>query len=251
MECKSRGIVYIVGAGPGDPELLTLKAVKVLSMADVVVYDRLIPREVLNYARNGAELVYAGKESGHHTLTQDEINQLLLTEACKGKTVVRLHGGDPYVFGRGEEECMYLISHGVECIIVPGVSSVVAGLAYAGIPVTSRGIASSFAVATGREAEEKTRKGISYASIMKSVDTLVVVMGVSNLKNIVEEMLSKGVDPGLPVAIVENATTPSQRVVVGTLADIVEKAEKAGVKPPALIVFGRVVELREKLWRIS
>ncbi len=249
--CERGGRVYIVGAGPGDPELLTLKAIKVLSEADVVVYDRLIPQEALKYVRRGAELIYAGKKPGAHALTQDEINRLLLAKACEGKTVVRLHGGDPFVFGRGEEECMYLIKHGVDCIVVPGISSVIAGPAYAGIPVTSRGIASSFAVATGREAEGKERRRVYYGSIMKSVDTLVVVMGVGNLENIVREMLEEGIDPGLPVAIIENATTSRQRVVVGALADIVEKARAANVRPPAVIVFGKVVKLREKLWKLK
>jgi len=245
------GRVYIVGAGPGDPELLTLKAVRLLSQADVVVYDRLIPREALSYARRGAELVYAGKMPGRHALTQEEINRLLLEKACEGKTVVRLHGGDPYVFGRGEEECMYLLEHGVSCEVVPGITSVTAAPAYAGIPVTSRGLASSFAAATGREAPGKQRRHVYYGRLMKAVDTLVVVMGVGTLEAIVGEMLREGVDPSLPVAIIEKATTPRQRVVVGTLSDIVEKAREAGVEPPAVIVFGPTVRLRERLWRLS
>ncbi len=245
------GRVYIVGAGPGDPELLTLKAVRLLREADVVVYDRLIPEEALGYAKPGAELVYAGKQPGRHALTQEEINRLLLEKACQGKTVVRLHGGDPYVFGRGEEECMFLLSRGVSCEVVPGVSSVTAGPAYAGIPVTSRGVASSFAAATGREAPGKERRHVYYGRLMKAVDTLVVVMGVGNLEAIVREMLEEGVPPSLPVAIVEKASTPAQRVVVGTLGDIVEKAREAGVKPPAVIVFGEVVRLRDRLWRLA
>jgi len=248
-ECGGR--VYIVGAGPGDPELLTLKAVRLLREADVVVYDRLIPEEALSYAKPGAELVYAGKQPGRHALTQEEINRLLLEKACQGKTVVRLHGGDPYVFGRGEEECMYLLSRGVSCEVVPGISSVTAGPAYAGIPVTSRGVASSFAAATGREAPGKERRHVYYGRLMKAVDTLVVVMGVGSLEAIVREMLEEGVPPSLPVAIVEKASTPRQRVVVGTLGDIVEKARRAGVEPPAVIVFGEVVRLRDRLWRLA
>ena len=245
------GRVYIVGAGPGDPELLTLKAVRLLKEADVVVYDRLIPREALSYAKPGAELVYAGKAPGRHALRQEEINELLYKKACEGKVVVRLHGGDPYVFGRGEEECLYLLERGVECSVVPGITSVIAGPAYAGIPVTSRGIASSFAAATGREAPGKERRHVYYGKLMKTVDTLVVVMGVGNLENIVKEMLEEGVDPQLPVAVVEKAATPEQRVVTGTLSTIVEEARKAGVAPPAVIVFGETVRLRERLWRLS
>lgn len=251
VEQAMLGKVYIVGMGPGDPELVTLKALRIIREADVIVYDRLIPREALSHARRDAELIYAGKRPGHHALTQEEINQLLLEKALEGKTVARLHGGDPYVFGRGEEECMYLRSHGVPCEVVPGITSVIAGPAYAGIPVTSRGVASSFAAATGREAPGKERRHVYYGRLAKSVDTLVVVMGVGNLENIVREMLEEGVDPDLPVAIVENATLPSQRVVTGRLRDIVEKARKAGVKPPAVIVFGRVVELRDKLWSLD
>lgn len=245
------GRVYVVGAGPGDPELLTLKAVKLLREADVVVYDRLIPREALGYVKPGAELVYAGKAPGRHALKQEEINRLLHRKACEGKVVVRLHGGDPYVFGRGEEECLYLLERGVECSIVPGITSVIAGPAYAGIPVTSRGVASSFAAATGREAPGKGRRHVYYGKLMKTVDTLVVVMGVGNLENIVKEMLEEGVDPQLPVAVVEKAATPEQRVVAGTLSTIVEEARKAGVAPPAVIVFGKTVRLRERLWRLS
>jgi len=249
-ECR-RGRVYIVGAGPGDPELITVKGLRLIQQADVIVYDRLVAKELLNHARPEAELIYAGKKPGAHTMTQEEINKLLLEKACEGKTVVRLHGGDPYVFGRGEEECIYLRGYGVECEVVPGLTSAIAGAAYAGIPVTSRGIASSFAVATGREAPNKDRKMVHYGRIMKAVDTLVVVMGVGNLESIVKEMVEEGVDPDLPVAIVEKATTPEQRVVTAKLRDIVEKAREAGVQPPALIIFGRTVELRDKLWRLS
>lgn len=249
-ECRG-GRVYVVGAGPGDPELITVKGLRLIQQADVIVYDRLVAKELLDHAKPEAELIYAGKKPGAHAMTQEEINRLLLEKACEGKKVVRLHGGDPYVFGRGEEECIYLRGHGVECEVVPGLTSAIAGAAYAGIPVTSRGIASSFAVATGREAPNKDRKMVHYGKIMKTVDTLVVVMGVGNLENIVREMLEEGVDPDLPVAIVEKATTPEQRVVTAKLRDIVEKAREAGVQPPALIIFGRTVELRDRLWRLS
>ncbi len=241
------GKVYVVGAGPGDPELVTLKALRLVKEADVIVYDRLIPQELLSHAKPGAELIYAGKRPGHHALTQDEINKLLLEKALEGKTVVRLHGGDPFVFGRGEEECIYLAEHGVECEVVPGITSVIAGPAAAGIPVTSRGVASSFAAATGREAPGKERRQVYYGKLMKSVDTLVIVMGVGNLENIVNEMLEEGIDPRLPVAVIQDATLPTQRVVEAPLAEIVEASKRAGVRPPAVIVFGRVVALRHRM----
>ena len=245
------GKVYIVGAGPGDPELITVKGLRLVREADVIFYDRLIPQEVLREAKPGAKLVFVGKAPGKHAYSQDEINKMLVEEACKGKTVVRLKGGDPYVFGRGEEECMYVLERGVPCEVVPGVTSAIAGLAYAGIPVTNRGLSSSFAVVTGREAPEKGRRMVYYGAIAKAVDTLVIVMGIGNLENIVREILEAGVDPDTPVAIVEKATMPEQRVVTGKLADIVEKARKAGVKPPAVIVVGKVVRLRDKLWKLA
>jgi len=245
------GKVYIVGAGPGDPELITVKGLRLVREADVIFYDRLIPQEVLCEAKPGAKLVFVGKAPGKHAYSQDEINKMLVEEACKGKTVVRLKGGDPYVFGRGEEECMYVLERGVPCEVVPGITSAIAGLAYAGIPVTNRGLSSSFAVVTGREAPEKGRRMVYYGAIAKAVDTLVIVMGISNLENIVREILEAGVDPDTPVAIVEKATMPEQRVVTGKLADIVEKARKAGVKPPAVIVVGKVVRLRDKLWKLA
>ncbi|ABM80686.1 uroporphyrinogen-III C-methyltransferase [Hyperthermus butylicus] len=248
MQCSGR--VYIVGAGPGDPELITVKGLKLIREADVIVYDRLIPRELLEEAKPGAKLIYAGKRPGMHAMTQEEINKLLYELACQGLTVVRLHGGDPYVFGRGEEECMYLRERGVDCAVVPGITSAIAGPAYAGIPVTSRYVASSFAVVTGREAEGKKQR-IDYAAIASAVDTLVILMGVGRLEVITSQLLEAGIDPETPVAIVENATTPGQRVVIGTLKNIAVKAREAGIAPPAVIVIGRVVELREKLWRLS
>jgi len=245
------GVVYVVGAGPGDPELITVKGLRLLRSADVVLYDRLVSRELLREVKEGAELIYVGKAPGRHTLSQDEINRLLVEKARQGLVVVRLKGGDPYVFGRGEEECMYVRSHGIECIVVPGVTSAIAGPAYAGIPVTHRGLASSFAVATGREAEGKERRSVDYAALAKAADTLVILMGVGNLEKIVSELLDAGVDPGTPVAIVEDATLPTQRVTVAPLDRIVEEARRRGVRPPAVIVVGRVVELREKLWRLA
>jgi uroporphyrin-III C-methyltransferase len=247
LEVKCKGKVYIVGAGPGDPELATVKAVRLIREADVIVYDRLIPRELLAYAKPEAKLVYAGKEPGKHTLTQDEINKLLLAYACEGKMVIRLHGGDPTIFGRGEEECYYLTSHGVSCEFVPGVTSAFAAPELACIPPTSRWAASSVAVVTGREAEGKRERRVRYGEIAKAVDTLIILMGVGRLEQIVGELLESGVDPSTPVAIVERAATSQQRVITGRLSNIVELSRRENVRPPAVIVIGRVVELRDKI----
>ena len=245
-----KGRVVIVGAGPGDPELITLKGLKALKGADVIVYDRLVSPELLREARPGCELIYAGKAPGRHTLTQDEINRLLVEKALEGKTVVRLKGGDPYLYGRGEEECMYVAQHGIECVVIPGVTSAIAVPAYAGIPVTNRGLASTVAIATGMEAREKKRRAVDYAKLAEATDTLVILMGVSRLEEIVEEVRRvRGSEE--PVAIIVNGTTEEQRVVVGTLGDIVEKARRARVESPAVIVVGKTVTLREKLWRLS
>ncbi len=244
-----RGKVWIVGAGPGDPELITVKGLRVLREADVIVYDRLVHPKLLEEARPGAELIYVGKAPGRHTMTQDEINRLLVEKALEGKIVVRLKGGDPYVFGRGEEECAYVLQHGVDCEVVPGVTSATAVPAYAGIPVTSRWCASSFAVVTGMEAAEKERPRVDYARIASAVDTVVVLMGVSRL-NYITSRMAEARSPETPAAIIERGTLPDQRVVVSTLGRIARDAEEAGVKPPAVLVVGDVVKLRDRLWRL-
>ncbi len=242
------GKVYIVGGGPGDPELITLKAIKIIKEADVILYDRLAPRELLEYAPKECERIYVGKERGRHTYTQEEINRLMLEKAKQGKKVVRLKGGDPYIFGRGEEECIYLMENGVECEVVPGISSILAASVYSGIPLTNRWISSSFAVVTGQEAEEKDRKRVRIADIAANVDTLVILMGTKMLPSIVDE-LRKVLDGDTPLAIVINASKPNQRTIITRLAD----AEKqyGDIEPPAVIIVGEVVKLRDKLWHID
>ncbi len=246
-----KGRVYILGAGPGDPELITVKALKLLRGADVVVYDRLAPRELLGEAKKGAELVYVGKEPGRHAMSQEEINRLLYEKALEGKTVVRLKGGDPYIYGRGEEECLYLLERGVDCTVVPGIPSFIAAAVYAGIPLTSRGFASSFAVATGTEAREKKTRTVDLARIAASVDTVVVLMGARRAASILREIaVARGWEE--KAAIVEQATTPEQRIVTGSIRELVAYAEEKGIKNPALIIVGRTVELWEKgLWRAA
>lgn len=235
------GKVYLVGAGPGDPGLITVKGAGCLRQADVLIYDRLVAPELLDYAPPQAERIYAGKASSDHTLPQDEINRLLVQKACEGKVVVRLKGGDPFVFGRGGEEALALAEADIPFEVVPGVSSVVAVPAYAGIPVTQRGLAASFAVLTGHR--EMAYQGCPCPS--PAADTLVFLMAVENLSKIVRSMLETGCAPETPAALIRWGTTPQQETVVGTLDDIVERGR--GLEPPAVLVVGQVVALRDKL----
>jgi uroporphyrinogen III methyltransferase/synthase len=247
MTTKDRGCVFLVGAGPGDPGLITVKGLEVLRRAEVVVYDYLANAELLKEARPDAELIYVGKQAGQHTLSQEEINRLLVEKAQVGKTVARLKGGDPFVFGRGGEETMALAAAGVPFEVIPGVTSAVAAPAYAGIPVTQRGLASSFAVVTGHEDPTKAESAIDWHHLARGVDTLLFLMGVGNLPEIVARLVEHGRAPETPAALVRWGTTPRQETVVGTLADIAEKVKAAGLRPPAVAVFGQVVNLREHL----
>ncbi len=239
------GIVYLVGAGPGDPKLITARGLEVLRRADVVVYDRLVSHALLDEAPSDAELVYAGKAPGGHCMQQEGINALLVQEARAGKTVVRLKGGDPFVFGRGVEEALACAEAGVPWEVVPGVSSVVGVTARAAIPLTTRGYGGSFAVATAHRAEDGSDP-LDWGALAR-MDTLVVLMGAERLGEVVARLREHGRAPETPVALVENGTLPSERVVAGTLADIVERASRARVRPPAVIVVGEVVRLRTVL----
>lgn len=236
-----RGVVYLVGAGPGDPELMTLRGLKALRRADVVVHDRLIDHELLRRARAGAELIDVGKSRGSHRRIQAHINQLLVDHARRGFFVVRLKGGDPFVFGRGFEELSACREAGVDCVVIPGVSSAVAAPAAAGIPVTLRGVARSFAVMTAQTADDDT-KAVDYLTL-DGIDTLVFLMGRANLPRIARGLTAAGRDDQTPVACIERATTPHQRVVTGTLADIAETAKRAGLSAPMVIVVGEVASL--------
>jgi len=244
---KASGKVWLVGAGPGDPGLLTLAGAACLARAEVVVYDRLVHPRLLGLAPAGAERIYVGKQAGGHTLTQDEINALLVARTCEGKRVVRLKGGDPYVFGRGGEEAEALAAAGVPFEVVPGVTSAVAAPAYAGIPVTHRGLASSVAVVTGHEDAAKEESSIDWARLATGVDTLVLLMGLANLPDIAEQLVRHGRPPETPAAVIEWGTLPRQRTVSGTLEDIARRAAEAGVEPPAVTVVGEVTRLRETL----
>ena len=239
--------VYLVGAGPGDADLITVKGLECLKKADVVVYDRLLDERLLDQTRPEAERIYVGKATYHHTKGQAEINQLLVDKAKEGKIVVRLKGGDPFVLGRGGEEAEALVQNDIPFEVVPGVSSAIAVPAYAGIPVTYRRLSSSFAVITGHEDPTKGKTSIAWEKLATGVDTLVFLMGIGNLSQIVRQLVENGRDVTTPVAMIKDGTGPGQKTLVGTLADIVAKAEDSNFSPPAVIVVGEVVRLREKL----
>ncbi|MDD2580426.1 MAG: uroporphyrinogen-III C-methyltransferase [Desulfuromonadaceae bacterium] len=242
----NNGIVYLVGAGPGDPTLITLRGVECLKRADVVVYDYLANEQLLSHAPDAAERIYAGKIGGRHNQCQDEINNLLVAKAAAGKVVVRLKGGDPFVFGRGGEECEALRGAGITFEVVPGVTAAVGASAYSGIPLTHRDITASVAFVTGHEGE-KNESNIDWDRLSLGGGTVVFYMGVSTLRRNMQRLIEHGRSNATPVALVRWATTDCQQVLVGTLADIADRAEECGFKPPAITIVGEVVALREKL----
>jgi uroporphyrinogen III methyltransferase/synthase len=242
-----KGKVYLVGAGPGDIGLFTIKGLRCLKKADVVVYDFHLNAQVLNYISHNAEFIYAGKRGGHHTMTQDEINSVLVQKAKEGKTICRLKGGDPFVFGRGGEEAEALVQEGIEFEVVPGVSSSVAAPAYAGIPLTHRLYSSSFAVIPGYEDPSKKESAIDWPRIATGVGTLVFLMAVKNVDQIAAKLIENGRSPETPVAVIRWGTRPDQTTVIGTLSTIGELLKERDIKPPAVMVVGEVVKLRESL----
>ena len=244
---KTSGHVYLVGAGPGDPGLITIKGKACIEEADVLVYDYLASSYLLAYAREGAESIYVGKKGGDHTLKQHEINSLLVKKAGQGLTVTRLKGGDPFIFGRGGEEVEALIEAGISYDIVPGVTSAVAAPAYAGIPLTHRKYTSTLAFVTGHEDPEKTSSRIDWQALATGIGTLVFFMGVKNLPHIVKQLTRHGMSTKTAIALVRWGTTTRQETVCGMLGNIVQKVEAAGLKAPAIIVVGDVVELRETM----
>jgi uroporphyrinogen III methyltransferase/synthase len=241
------GKVYLVGAGPGDPGLLTVKGLDCLRRADVVIYDRLIDESILHEARPDAEKIYVGKASSHHTLEQETINHLLIQKAREGKVVVRLKGGDPFVLGRGGEEAEALAENHIPFEVVPGVSSAVAVPAYAGIPVTHREVASSFTVVTGHKASDRGEPNIAWDKLATGTDTLVILMGIGNLAYVVDQLIKNNKPPSTPAAVITHGTTGRQRCVTGTLQDIVAKVKSEDLKPPSVVVVGDVVHLRKHL----
>jgi uroporphyrinogen III methyltransferase / synthase len=239
--------VYLVGAGPGDPGLLTARALELIATADVIVYDRLIPRSALEGAREDAELVYAGKEGGGPSMAQEEIERLLIHHGGSGRVVVRLKGGDPFVFGRGGEEAEALVEAGIPFEVVPGVTAGVAAPAYAGIPITHRDAASAVAFVTGHEDPTKDSRVIDWAALAAFPGTLVIYMGVRQLEPIAQRLIGAGRGPSQAAAVIEQGTLPEQRVVSGTLETIASVAASEGVKAPAIVVIGPVAALRSRL----
>jgi uroporphyrinogen III methyltransferase / synthase len=241
------GIVYLVGAGPGDPGLMTRRALDLIAGADAILYDRLIPPGALDGARPDAELRYVGKQPGGHSHTQEEINDLLVELGRAGRQVVRLKGGDPFVFGRGGEEAQALAAAGIRFEVVPAVTAGVAAPAYAGIPVTHRDDASAVALVTGHEDPEKPESALDWPALAAFPGTLVLYMGIKNLAGIATSLVEAGRPAEQPVAVVERGTLAGQRTVTGTLADIAERVAQAGIRPPAVTVVGSVARLRAEL----
>jgi len=242
-----KGRVYLVGAGPGDPGLVTVRGRRCIETADVLVYDRLVNYRLLSYARADAEVIFAGKLPGRHSLTQEEINELLAEKARQGFTVTRLKGGDPFLFGRGGEEAELLAEKGIPFEVVPGITSAVSVPAYAGIPVTHRELSSTVTMVTGHEDPLKNDSQISWSGLGVSTGTLVFLMGMANLSFIVRKLVEHGREPSTPVALIRWGTLAGQRTVTGCLGDIVAKARSAGLGAPAIIVVGKVVSLRDRL----
>ncbi len=238
--------VYIVGAGPGDVDLITVKGLRCIQEADVILYDRLINKELLSYAKAGAKLIYCGKMPNRHAMIQDHIHYTLVEYATQGKVVTRLKGGDPFVFGRGAEEAEVLAENGIPFEIVPGVTAGIAAPAYAGIPVTHRDFASSFAIVTGHMREGKD-DNIKWESLAQGIDTLAIYMGVGNLPYICDQLLKYGRKPSTPVALVNMGTFEEQKTAVGTLETIVNIVEEQKIANPSMIIVGEVVRMREKI----
>jgi uroporphyrin-III C-methyltransferase len=241
---KSSGKVYLVGAGPGDPDLITVKGFKLLKECDVIIYDALVNEELLQYTSEYAVKIFIGESRHESRLTQDEVNGLMIQYALQNKIVVRLKGGDPFIFGRGGEEAIALNNAGIEWEVIPGISSGIAVPAYAGIPLTHRGVSSSVAFITGHECGSK-EKPIDLKTIASTVDTLVIFMGIRKLPGIVKELLDAGLPESTAIAIIENGTRKEQKIITGTLYDILTYNDK--IKSPALIVIGEVVKLREEI----
>lgn len=238
------GTVFLVGAGPGDPELLTVKAHRLLSTCDALVYDSLVPQALLDLVRQGCECRFVGKRRGHHSVPQPNINAVLLELAQRHRCVVRLKGGDPFLFGRGGEEAAHLVARGVPVEVVPGVTAGIAAPAYAGIPVTHRRAGSSVTFVTGHEEIDKGRPGVDWRGLARSSDGLVIYMGLHNLRRICEELLAGGLAPTTPAAAIQQGTVQGQRIVLAPLEDLAVQVEGAALASPTIIVIGAVVAQR-------
>lgn len=239
--------VYLIGAGPGDPELLTIKGKRLIEKADIIIYDNLVNPQLLEFAKEGCEIIYVGKKANLHTLPQDEINQLLVNKYQKNTTVVRLKGGDPIIFGRGGEEAEYLSKYNIPFEIIPGITSPIAAPIYAGIPITHRKHNSMFTVITGHEDPSKLESSINWKQVAKTPGTIIILMGVKNLPNIVNELINNGRNPDEPAALIQQGTTPFQKTVTSSLKDIGKTAVDNNIKPPTIFVIGDVINLRQTI----
>ena len=244
---RKKGKVFICGAGPGDPKLITIRAIEALNNCDVVLYDRLVCKEIIDQIPIKSEKIYVGRSVGDSTTHQDITNDLMVKYAKSGKRVVRLKGGDPFIFGRGAEEAEFLFKHNIQFEIIPGITSAIGSAAYAGIPLTHRRFASSIAIVTGHEDPKKRESTVKWDTLAKTVNTIVILMGVEKLEYISHKLIKAGMSKESDVAIIENGTTKKQRIVKGNLSNIVEKAQEKEMKSPAIIIIGKVVSLQEKL----
>lgn len=242
-----KGKVFICGAGPGDPKLITVRAMELVRTCDIVLYDRLVSKEIIDQIPSSTERAYVGRDVGDPTNGQEKTNKLMVRLARSGKTVLRLKGGDPFIYGRGAEEAEYLLEHGIGFEIVPGVTSAIASPAYAGIPLTHRRHSSSIAIVTGHEGAEKDELTVEWGRLAGAVDTIVVLMGIGHLEQISRDLVKAGMKKSTRVAIIENGTTDKQRLVRGTLGTIAGIAKREEVRPPAVIVIGKVAGLCDKL----
>ncbi len=244
------GKVFIVGAGPGDPKLITLKAVESIKSADVVLYDRLVSKKIVAMIPKRAEKMYVGRDVGDDYKHQDTTNDMMVKFAKKNKNVVRLKGGDPFIFGRGGEEAEFLRKHKVKYEIIPGITSGIGSAEYSGIPLTHREYASSVVFVTGHEDAKKSEGVVDWKRLAKAVDTIVIMMGLSRIEIISKKLISGGLSKNTPVAVIQNGTTDEHRMIKGTLSNISKKISEAKIKPPSIIVVGKVVNLSDKIgWR--
>ena len=239
------GKVYLVGAGPGDPKLITLRAVELIKKADVVLYDRLVSKKILAMIPKRAVSIYVGREVGDDTTHQENTNELMMKYAQLKKSVVRLKGGDPIIFGRGGEEAEFLKSFNVKYEIIPGITSGIGSATYVGIPLTHRQFASSVVFVTGHEDPEKKTEVVKWKKLAKSVDTIVIMMGLSRIEVISRKLIEGGMDKNMPVAVIQNGTTSKQKMVKGTISNIANKIKRNQIKPPTNIIIGRVVDLSD------
>jgi uroporphyrin-III C-methyltransferase len=244
------GKVFIVGAGPGDPKLITLKAVEAIKSSDVVLYDRLVSKKIISMIPKKSQKLYVGRDVGDDYKHQDTTNDMMVKFAKKNKNVVRLKGGDPFIFGRGGEEAEFLKKHNVKYEIIPGITSGMGSAEYSGIPLTHRNYASSVVFVTGHEDAKKKEGAVDWKKLAKSVDTIVIMMGLSRLEIISKKLISGGLDKNTPVAVIQNGTTDEHKMIKGTLSNISKKVKEAKVKPPTIIIVGKVVKLSDKIgWR--